>query len=315
MITYHVEPELTAALRKHGNLAQSVEQVLKCLPQGAIQRLQDPPAHPKVGTPNTYQVANSGQVGSNCQDEKVPQGALAIGDPIEYLESYRTWMELHGHVQGLPTYTLGAVAVASNHVLSLLLQSRLDPILELRNGCSDNLMLSAIMAGLKPSKLLWLLGKNDPKDFQELICRDQKYANAETLMTSRRDEMTKYGEKRKRSPDRRPTEHKKGKDESSNSAKPPRAPKGRFQYYTSLTTSADQVFIQIWDDNLLKWPAKIKTPPEKKDKTKYCRFHKDHGHNTEDYVALKDEIEAPSGGTGTGDTPAGGIDGSEDPAT
>ncbi|KAF3435493.1 hypothetical protein FNV43_RR22582 [Rhamnella rubrinervis] len=58
-----------------GNLVQSVEQVLKCLPQGAIQRLQDPPAPPKAGAPNTYQVTHSGQAGSNRQEWKVPQGA------------------------------------------------------------------------------------------------------------------------------------------------------------------------------------------------------------------------------------------------
>ncbi|KAF3452063.1 hypothetical protein FNV43_RR08159 [Rhamnella rubrinervis] len=58
-----------------GNLAQSVEQVLKCLPQDAIQRLQDPPTHPKAGAPNTNQVAHSGQAGSNRQDGKAFQGA------------------------------------------------------------------------------------------------------------------------------------------------------------------------------------------------------------------------------------------------
>ena len=57
------------------------------------------------------------------------------------------------------------------------------------------------MSGLKPSKLLWSLGKNDPKDFQELMSRAQKYANAEVLMSSRRDELSKSRDKRKRSPE------------------------------------------------------------------------------------------------------------------
>ena len=42
----------------------------------------------------------------------------------------------------------------------------------------------------------------------------------------------------------------------------------------------------------------IQFPPPKKrkflptDKLKYCKFHKDYGHNTNDCVTLKDEIES-----------------------
>lgn len=37
---------------------------------------------------------------------------------------------------------------------------------------------------------------------------------------------------------------------------------------------------------------KINTSPKKQNKNKYCRSHKDHGHNIEGYIAFKDEIEA-----------------------
>lgn len=30
----------------------------------------------------------------------------------------------------------------------------------------------------------------------------------------------------------------------------------------------------------------------KKDKSKYCRFHRDYGHDMEDYLELKEKIEA-----------------------
>ena len=43
--------------------------------------------------------------------------------------------------------------------------------------------------------------------------------------------------------------------------------------------------------NLLKNLTKLKSPPEKRNRNKYCRYHKDHGHDTEDYFKLKLVIE------------------------
>lgn len=44
-------------------------------------------------------------------------------------------------------------------------------------------------------------------------------------------------------------------------------------------------------ENLLSPPGKTRKPSGKKDKTKYCRFHKDHGYDTSTCYALKDQIE------------------------
>ena len=69
-------------------------------------------------------------------------------------------------------------------------------------GGNDDLSLSAMMSGLKPSKLLWSVDKNDPKDFQDLLSRAKKYANAEELMNSWHNEgYAKSREKRKKSLD------------------------------------------------------------------------------------------------------------------
>ena len=35
----------------------------------------------------------------------------------------------------------------------------------------------------------------------------------------------------------------------------------------------------------------MKINPTKKDTTKYCEFHRDHGHQTDDYIQLRKEIE------------------------
>lgn len=81
---------------------------------------------------------------------------------------------------------------------------------------------------MMPDKLLWSIGKNDPKDFQELLSRTQKYANAEELMNSQRsEELTKGGEKRKKnlSKDSNPKRSKT----NQKLTKPSRGLGGRFQ--------------------------------------------------------------------------------------
>ena len=65
----------------------------------------------------------------------------------------------------------------------------------------------------------------------------------------------------------------------------------RSQHYTTLNAPLDQVLMQIKDDPSLKWPEKMKGNPNKRNKNKYCRFHRDHGHDTDDCYDLKQQIE------------------------
>ena len=45
--------------------------------------------------------------------------------------------------------------------------------------------------------------------------------------------------------------------------------------------------MQIKDDPSLKWPEKMKGDPNKRNKNKYCRFHRDHGHDKDECFDLK----------------------------
>ena len=53
----------------------------------------------------------------------------------------------------------------------------------------------------------------------------------------------------------------------------------------------EQVLMQIKDNPSLKWPEKMKGDPNKHNRNKYCRFHKDHGHDTDECFDLKQQIE------------------------
>ena len=62
--------------------------------------------------------------------------------------------------------------------------------------------------------------------------------------------------------------------------------------FTPPTAPVNQVLMQIKDKEALTYPGKLKGDPNRRSKDKYCRFHRDHGHDTADCYNLKQQIEA-----------------------
>ena len=53
----------------------------------------------------------------------------------------------------------------------------------------------------------------------------------------------------------------------------------------------DKILMQIKDEHYLKWLRPLHSSPHIRNKNKYCRFYKDHGHYIEDFRDLKEQIE------------------------
>ena len=88
------------------------------------------------------------------------------------------------------------------------------------------------------------------------------------------------GQKRER-PDRRNNDGNIRKEDKS-----PQTVK-----FTLLVMPVDKILTQIKDEHYLKWPRPLHSSSNIRDKNKYCRFHKDHGHNMEDCRDLNEQIE------------------------
>ena len=59
------------------------------------------------------------------------------------------------------------------------------------------------------------------------------------------------------------------------------------QRFTPLTATVSQVLREVQHEQFLR----MRSDPTKRDNTRYCEFHKDHGHRTDDCIQLRKEIE------------------------
>ncbi|XP_043704750.1 uncharacterized protein LOC122654630 [Telopea speciosissima] len=81
------------------------------------------------------------------------------------------------------------------------------------------------------------------------------------------------------------------KDEKSKDTKRARSDRDQSPDYTPLNTTRTKILMEVYDRGLLQWPRLMFTNPEDRNKNKYCKFHRDVGHNTENCRQLKREIE------------------------
>ncbi|XP_023909306.1 uncharacterized protein LOC112020966 [Quercus suber] len=154
----------------------------------------------------------------------------------------------------------------------------------------DKVQLTTFKAGLRFREFIASLAKKPPKTMAEMLLKAQKYMNAKDALTAmgdtertgdrRRKDDEHRGQKRFRQ-DRRINDGSKRRDD--------KAP--RMVKFTPLVMPVNKILTQIKDKHYLKWPRPLHSSPNVRDKNKYCRFHKDHGHYTEDCRDLKEHIE------------------------
>lgn len=61
--------------------------------------------------------------------------------------------------------------------------------------------------------------------------------------------------------------------------------------FTALIKSPAEIFTTTKAKSIIWAPSKMFTPSNKRDRMKYCEFHDDHGHDTNDSIDLRKKIE------------------------
>nr|XP_023892528.1 uncharacterized protein LOC112004509 [Quercus suber] len=168
-----------------------------------------------------------------------------------------------------------------------------DHLLTIKKGEKETLRsyVTRFTAGNKSRDFVVSVAKNPTKTMAEALLKAQKYMNAEDALAAidgaektkekKKDKEDDQGGQKRDQADRRNDDGNRRRDDKN-----PRQTK-----FTSLVMPVDQILTEIKDEQCLKWPRPLQSPPSVRDKRKYYRFHKDHGHYTEDCRDLKEQIE------------------------
>ena len=160
---------------------------------------------------------------------------------------------------------------------------------------------------------MFSISKNPQASMAKVLAKIEKYINGEeALLSKQRSSSTQkdksWGNKKgERSPKRQANRDISSRRKRENRERSPirrgnvrdrRGPpqpelQQRYspQQYTPLTASVSQILREVQHERFLRWPSQMKSDPAKRDDTKYCEFHKGHGHRTYDCIQLKKDIE------------------------
>lgn len=153
----------------------------------------------------------------------------------------------------------------------------------------DKLLLAAFHNGVHSDLFIHKLYEQEPQTMAELVHSAQNFMNAEDAIIAKKRKRTEKMEA-SRHPKQGPRP-KKGRTDNRKDRDKKTGPSARNQQYTPLNVPLEQVLMQIKDEPSLKWPEKMKGDPNKRNRNKYCRFHRDHGHDTDECFDLKQQIE------------------------
>ena len=157
---------------------------------------------------------------------------------------------------------------------------------------NEDMAISIMKRDLRESRLTYSLDKTLSRTYAELLKRTYKYMHADEGASDQRQTEGK-NQKKKQKKSGAPVESSRPPSNKrvSPQQRSPRPTYNRYDSYTSLSASRAQILMEIERAGYLRYLPPMKAPLRNHDRKKYCWFHHDHSHDTEQYIQLRDEIE------------------------
>ncbi|KAL8088417.1 hypothetical protein AgCh_038265 [Apium graveolens] len=156
----------------------------------------------------------------------------------------------------------------------------------------DKVAMIALQQGTRDEFFKMSLGKCLPKSMLQLQDRAGKYIEVEESMRKTLVSNEPTGGKKRKTDLEYIAKDKYPRTEQNPDSTPKKGGPGqKFSEYAKLNAPRSQILMEIEKDRDIRWPKPLKADPAKLDKNKYCRFHKDVGHDTDECRQLKDKIE------------------------
>ena len=157
----------------------------------------------------------------------------------------------------------------------------------------DKSLLAAFHNGVNLDLFIHKLYDQKPQTMAELVHSAQSFMNAKDAIIAKKRKRVERMEadlphhpKQGPYPKKARMGEKKDRDNRKTNSS-----SRRNQHYTPLNEPLDQVLMQIKDDLSLKWLEKMKGDASKRNKNKYCRFHRNHEHDTNKCYDLKQQVD------------------------
>ena len=150
--------------------------------------------------------------------------------------------------------------------------------------------------GVQSKDLMFSISKNPHASMAKVLAKAEKYINGEEALVSKKESSSTHKEKirtdkqqgrsskRQRNRERSPNKDREWSPKRRGSVKDrlgPPQPELRQRYspqrFTPLTAILSQVLREVQHEQFLRWPSQMRSDPTKRDNTRYCEFHMDHG--------------------------------------
>ncbi|XP_062075032.1 uncharacterized protein LOC133779045 [Humulus lupulus] len=221
-------------------------------------------------------------------------------DPDDHIAQYR---------QRMFTFASSRKLEKSEEDLYIIVQRRGEPLREyvgrlnkekvFITHCNQDTTISAFRKGLRyDSDLYKELTKYPCKTMEDVLTKawahikweedEANYYHSSPRKDTRRDSRAGRRQSDRRSePYPYPNRSENRRREYNQSSETHLRDGPKIPEYNLSISPAEVVGVLKGLGDIVKWPERMRTPSDQRDKAKWCEFHNDHGHRTDECIALK----------------------------